>query len=468
MRSVRPVGLFLSLTLAALLVLAACGGSSSNSTTTSGATTAATSAATSAAGAATTVASPAATKASSGAASPAATSAAAGSPASGSFSGTFDGTILFGAAISLTGATSKEGGYTRDGYELWKDTYNANGGIVINGKHYKIETEYYDDTSNAQTAATLADKLIKEDHVQFLLGPYGTSSTLQVSTVAEKNQIPMVDTNGAAKSIFSQGYQYTFGVLSPAPNYLQGVIDMALAQNPKPKSVAILSADDPFSVEVADAAQKYAQSKGLEVVYYQKYPNASTNLTAPLTEAKGKNPDLLLNSGHLEESVAIMQQAHQLDLNPLGYGFSVGPSLPDFQSTLKNDANYVFGGTQWTPQLTYNADDLFKSPANYAKLFQQRFGAEPPYQAAESTAGGVTFVKAIEKAGSVDPKKVRDALAGLSFTSFYGPIKFDAQGMNVTKPMAVEQWQNGQKQTVWPQDVAAAKPMWPTPHWNQR
>src|SRR5581483_4322080 len=222
-----------------------------------------------------------------------------GGPAAGGSSGD-GGAIVFGAPISLTGSLTKEGRLTRDGYEIWKDTYNAAGGITVGGKKYKIETKYYDDESDAQKTATLADKLIKEDKVNFLLGPYGTSATLQMSTVAEKNKIPMVEGNGAAESIFSQGYQYTFGVLSPAKNYLTGAIDMALAQNPKPATVAILSADDPFSVEVADAAKKYAEEKGLQVVYYQKYPDKSTDLRAPLTEAKGKNPDFFINSGHLQ------------------------------------------------------------------------------------------------------------------------------------------------------------------------
>src|SRR5207237_2460910 len=139
-------------------------------------------------------------------------------------SGNFDGTLLFGAPISLTGSTAKEGTLTRDGYDLWRDTYNQAGGINVGGRHYKIETKYYDDESNAQQSATLAEKLIKEDKVNFLLGPYGTSSTLQVSTVAEKNKMPMIEGNGAAESIFSQCYKYTFGVLAPAQNSLRGVV----------------------------------------------------------------------------------------------------------------------------------------------------------------------------------------------------------------------------------------------------
>ena len=409
-----------------------------------------------------------------GAASPAAAAttspgAAAATPAAKpAAGGNFAGSILFGAPISLTGSTAKEGGLTREGYDIWKDVYNEAGGIKVGGKSYRIDTKYYDDESNAQKTATLADKLIKEDKVNLLLGPYGTSGTLQMSTVAEKAKIPMIEGNGAAESIFSQGYKYTFGVLSPAPNYLRGVIDMALAQNPKPATIAILSADDPFSVEVADATRKYAESKGLQVVYYQKYPNASTDLRAPVTEAKAKNPDLFLNSGHLQESVAIMQQAKELGFNAKGFAFSVGPSIPDFQTSLKDAANYVFGGTQWTEVMKWNGDDLFKTPENYYNQYKAKFGHEPSYQSAESTACGVAYVKAIEAAGSFDPQPVRDAIAKLDFMSVYGPIKFDERGVNTFKPMAVEQWQNGKKVTVWPPDAANGKPIWPTPEWGKR
>jgi branched-chain amino acid transport system substrate-binding protein len=413
---------------------------------------------------------PAATPAATGA--PAATTAppaAAAKPtAAGAFNGNFDGTILFGAPISLTGSTAKEGGLTRDGYDLWRDAYNAVGGINVNGKHYKIDIKYYDDASNAQQSATLTDKLINEDKVQFILGPYGTAPTLQDSTVVEKNKIPMIEGNGAAESIFSQGYKYTFGVLSPAQNYLRGVVDLVLTLDPKPATVAVLSADDPFSVEVADAVKAYAEQKGMQVVYYQKYPNASTDLRAPLTEAKAKNPDLVLNSGHLQESLAIMQQSKELGFSPKGFGFSVGPGTPDFQTTLQDDANTVLGGVQWTPALKYTGDDVFKTPDNYNTVFKAKFGYEPAYMSADASAAGVSFVKAIETAGTLDPAKVRDTIATLNFTSFYGVIKFDSRGINVDKPMAVEQWQNGRRVTVWPADVAETKALWPMPAWSTR
>lgn len=458
----RNLGSLMVLALLMLLVLSACGDTATSSSSSAATTTAASAATTTTSAATTTTASATTTTAATAAGSATTTSAA-----TGSFNGKFDGQIKFGAAISLTGSTSNEGKYTRDGYELWKDTYNAAGGIVLNGKHYEIVTKYYDDESNQQKSATLYDTLINTDKVDFLLGPYGTASTQSDSAVAEKNKIPMVEANGAAQSIFSKGYKYTFGVLSPAKNYLTGIVDMALTQNPKPSTVAILSADDSFSLEVANAVQDYAKSKGLSVVYFQKY-HAVGDISAQLTEVKGKNPDIFLNSGHLEESLAIMQQAKQLSFSPKAFGFSVGPSAPDFYNTLKGDANYVYGGTQWTPALKFNGDDLFKTPDNYNTMFNAKYGYLPPYQSAESSAAGVVYVKAIEAAGSLDHTAVRDALAKTDVTTFYGHIAFDSTGINSTKPMAVEQWQNGKKVTVWPQDAANGKPMWPTPPWSNR
>jgi branched-chain amino acid transport system substrate-binding protein len=163
-----------------------------------------------------------------------------------------------------------------------------------------------------------------------------------------------------------------------------------------------------------------------------------------------------------------MQQAKELGFNPKGMGFSVGPSIPDFESSLKGDSNFDMGGTQWTAALKYTGDDLFKTPEAYNNLYRQTFNYEPAYQSAESTACGVAFVKAIEAAGTTDTDKVRDAIAKLNFTSFYGVIKFDERGINITKPMAVEQWQNGRRATVWPSEVAEAKAMWPMPAWSAR
>src|SRR5437879_11309124 len=148
------------------------------------------------------------------------TSSTGNSPTSGS-------TLVFGAAVSLTGAQSKEGGLTKQGYDLWLDWINQRGGIVVNNVKHPVQIKYEDDQSDPNVSATLVQKLITSEKAQFILGPYGSAATATDAIIVERDGIPMVEANGAAQSIFNHGYKFTFGVLSPANKYLTGVLDMA-------------------------------------------------------------------------------------------------------------------------------------------------------------------------------------------------------------------------------------------------
>ncbi len=386
-----------------------------------------------------------------------------------SSSGQSGSPIVLGAPLGLTGALTKESTLTQQGYNLWLDWINRQGGIVVNGIKHPVTIKYYDDTSNANQSAVLMQKLITEDKANFLLGPYGSAATATDAAIAEQNQIPMVEANGAAQAIFNQGYKYTFGVLSPANKYLEGVIDMAATLNPKPTTIAMLSADDNFSLEVANAINGYAPSKGMQVILFKKYKNGSTNLTAEVQAAKAVNPDIVLNSGHLTEAIAINKAAKEQKLNAKIFAYSVGPSTPDFITALGKDANYVYDGSQWTPQVKYKPD-FYLSVSDYVAAYKAKYPGlgNPDYHVAESTAACLALQRAIEKANSLDPNKVRDALAALDVTVFFGQIKFDSRGINIYKPMVVEQIQNGVHHTVYPADVADAQAMYPTPSWDQR
>src|SRR5256712_3572690 len=205
-------------------------------------------------------------------------------------------TIILGAPLGITGSLTKESILTQQGYNLWLDWINARGGILVNGVKHPVQIKYYDDTSNANQSAVLMQKLITEDKANFLLGPYGSAATATDAAIAEQNQIPMVEANGAAQSIFNQGYKYTFGVLSPANKYLQGVIDMAPTLNPKPTTVFMLSADDNFSLEVANAIVTYAPTKGTTVFPATKHKNGATNPPAEYQAAKSATPVIDLTS----------------------------------------------------------------------------------------------------------------------------------------------------------------------------
>jgi branched-chain amino acid transport system substrate-binding protein len=395
--------------------------------------------------------------------------AACGNSGSGTPAPSTGAPIIFGAAVSLTGSQSKEGGLTKQGYDLWLDWINQRGGILVSNAKHPVQIIYEDDQSNANLSATLVEKLITVEKAQFILGPYGSSATASDAIVVEKDGIPMVESNGAAQSIFSHGYKYTFGVLSPANKYLTGVLDMAATLSPKPTTIAMLAANDNFSLEVAKAVADYAPSKGMQIVFNKSYPAAAPDVSGLISQAKATNPDIVMNSGHLAESIAINKAAKQLGLNAKIFAYSVGPSTPDFISALGADANYVYDGSQWTPQVKYRPS-FYLSVADYVKAYQKKYNStEPPdYHVAESTAGCLAFEKAIENAGSLDPSKVRDALAALDVMTFFGEIKFDSRGINIYKPMVVEQIQSGTHYTVFPANVANGQPQYPTPTWSSR
>ncbi len=378
-------------------------------------------------------------------------------------------TLVIGSAISLTGSQSKEGNLAKQGYDLWLDWITQQGGITVNGIKHPVKLIYEDDQSKPDLSATLLEKLITDEKAQFILGPYGSAATATDAVVAEKDGIPMVEANGAAQSIFNHGYKYTFGVLSPANKYLTGVLDMAATLNPKPTTIAMLKANDNFSLEVAKAVEEYAPTKGMQVVFTKPYPAAAPDLSSLLSQVKPLNPDIILNSGHLAEAIAINTAAKSLKINAKIFAYSVGPSTPDFISSLGKDANYVYDGSQWTPQVKYNPS-FYLSVSQYVQAYKSKYSSSdaPDYHVAESTAACLALQKAMENAKSLDPTKVRDALASLDVMTFFGEIKFDSRGINTFKPMVVEQIQDGVHVTVYPQDVANGQPQYPTPPWSQR
>ena len=397
--------------------------------------------------------------------------AACGIASSDSSGGAGDETIVFGATLAITGKTAKEGEYARDGYQIFMETINQRGGIRVGDKTYKVKLKYYNDESQPARAAELYEKLINEDNVHFLLGPYGSAPTDAAAAIAEKYKLPMVAAHGSAGSIYSKGYTYVFNIQTPAKNYLRGIIDLVTSKDPQIKNIAVLSEDDPFSREVAEGATAYAQLKGLNVAFSATYSSNTQDISALLAAVKAQNVDMLLGAGHLQDALLIVKQAKALDVSPKAFGLSVGPSSPEFRENLGKHADYIFGATQWTSALKYNGNDEWKTPAAFADAFTTRYPyyTSVPYQAAESAAALIVFQQALEKAGTLDPQRVRDMLAGLEIDTFFGHIAFDAHGVNSSKPMAVEQlYPDGRIYTVFPSDVAEKAALYPMPPWSQR
>jgi branched-chain amino acid transport system substrate-binding protein len=368
-------------------------------------------------------------------------------------------TLKIGAALSLTGSLAREGALTKQGYQLCQDRVNAKGGVPAGGKNLKLNIVYKDDKSQPDTAAQLIDQY-NDQGIKYILGPYGSDATAAAAAVVERNGQVMVDSAGADNTIFDKGYKQTFAVLSPATEYTGALIKAAATLNPKPKTVAILTADDGFSKTAANGGRDEAKRQGMKVVAFEQFPAHATDVSSSLTKIKGSNPDLILGSVHVEEGIAIVKQSRELGLKPMGIAETVAPPTPDFIKALGTKANGTLGSTQWTPEVK-GSDKYFGTAKDYGKAFTQRFGGTPEYHSAEAAAACLALVLGVEKAASTNPKPVRDAIAGLDTPSFFGPIKFDPTGKNVTKPMSVIQIQNEKNVTVYPSSQAVGRIRWP-------
>ncbi len=364
--------------------------------------------------------------------------------------------IKVGASLSLTGTYAQPGSYQKEGYELCADHVNAKGGLL--GR--KIEFVFYDDQSMPATGVRLYEKLITEDKVDAVMGPYSSPITEAVANVSEKYQKVMVSPLAATTSIFKKGRKYIFMVISPAEAYLDGLVDMAAKRGLK--TIAVINEDTLFTKASAVGVAEIAKKKGMQVVFQEAYPKGNTDFSALLTKLKAANPDVIAASTYFDDAVAITRQMKELNVNAKMYGVTVGGDLPKFYELLKQNAEYVYGATQWEGNLPYPGQKEF------VDSYQKKFGHEPVYHSAAGYAGCVIYGEAVKRAGTLDSDKVRDQLLKLETRTFFGDYKVDGDGFQVAHKMVMFQWQDGKKVTVWPDDLANGKPRYPTPGWSQR
>ena len=374
--------------------------------------------------------------------------------------------IYLGAAVSETGRFSREGKDTRQGYLVWLDWVNNEyGGIKVGDERYKVEIVMYDDEGDPDTAARLVEKLINEDRVDFLLGPYSSFLTQSASAIAEKYGKIMIEGNGSAETLFERGFQNLFAVLTPAVDYTRTALQLLADQGAK--TVVIAYEDTAFPTSVADGAQRWAAEYGLEVLGVETYPVNIADVSGIMSKFKKLEPDIFVGGGHFNDAVLFIRAAKELDFNPKAMVITVGPSNPKLIEEVGADAEYVIGPTQWEASMSY-ADDYFGTAAEYAARYEKMWGKPPTYQAAESTATALALHIAIEQAASLDTDAVRTALRNLDVVTFYGPINFDERGRNAGKPMGAIQIQDGEILVVAPNNAAIAGLNYPAPPWKDR
>jgi branched-chain amino acid transport system substrate-binding protein len=377
-----------------------------------------------------------------------------------------DGQITLGAAVQVTGPLANTGRYYRDAYQFAIDRINSKGGVSLGGSKARLALKLYDNQSDVNLGVRQYARLVSQDKVDALLGPFSSNDALDDSSVAEKYQVPMVQGGGASSQIFSRGYKYIFGTLPPADDYFDSTIQMLLKLMPAPRTVAMVSANDSFDVSVAKGTRELLAKAGLQIVVDQRYPEHNSEFASILSLIKSKDPDVILWSGHEPQALNFIRAAKRLSVSPkLLYSFTVGVPTADFRKALGPDAEWAFGMTPWLPSAALK-DDWFGDAKEFAKEYQEKFGYAPDYHAASAVADVEVFAKAIAAAGSVEPVKLRDAIAKTDFQCLYGHVKFGPNGQ-ISLPQTVVQIQGGEVVPIYGEDFLN-KPRYPLPPWEKR
>ena len=368
--------------------------------------------------------------------------------------------IRIGAPLALTGGLADEGKKQQAGYELWLERINTAGGITMGGVKRKVELVFYDYQTDEKRAQQLAERLITVDKVHVMTAPFGSGHTKVVAGVAERYGIPIVAV-ASAEPVHNQGYKTLFGTLAPSVGLIDAMIGLMRDKQPGVKRVAVLGRADVFPKVMASTMAEQAKKAGLELVYNELYPVGTLDHASALTQMKATAPDWIFVTGYTKDLVLVRKQMADLRMSAPAITMITGPAYKEFVDSLGALAENVTSATWWHPSQTYAADDVFGSTQAFAEAVRRKTGQDPDYVHASSAAALIVIQKALEKGGSLQPEALRNAIAATDINTFYGPIKFRADGMNGNRNLPIIQIQGGKPVVLFPVDMqqAALKPM---------
>jgi branched-chain amino acid transport system substrate-binding protein len=364
--------------------------------------------------------------------------------------------IKIGAPLALTGSLADEGKKQDVVWKMWLDKVNAAGGISVGGKKMQVELVKYDYQSDGQRAAQLAEKLITDDKVDFALSPFGSGHTKIVATVTERYQTPLLACASSSEAVFDQTFKYLFGTLSPNGGMTNAMVAFFKTKMPGLKRIAVLGRDDVFPKSMAQGLSAAAKSAGLDVTYDQLYAVGTMDHSAAVSAIKATNPDWIYATGYTQDLILIRKQMADLGVKAPIITMVAGPAYKEYTDGLGNLANGVTSSSWWHHATNYKGIGVWPTTADFYKEFVAKEHSDPDYVHASCAAAVVVLKDAIERAGSTDKSKVRDALAATNVSTFYGPVKFSANGMNEVRDLPIIQVQEKQIKVLHPADIKNA------------
>jgi branched-chain amino acid transport system substrate-binding protein len=370
--------------------------------------------------------------------------------------------IVIGQAISLSGplagAVAIAGGPI---YELWVEEVNKKGGIYVReyGKKLPVELKRYDDKSDIGTMTNLLEKLIVQDKVDFVFPPWGTAWLFAAAPIANKYKYILIGGPGGALELKKLSLPYFFQVLNFSETQAPAIAD--IYKEVGVNSVALIYRGDLHGIEYGEAVAPYLKSAGIETKMKKSFPPGIKDLSPILKEAKSLHVDAFFAAAYPDGGMLLTAQSMELGINFNAFLITVLPFSPNlYRDTFSAAAvEGVMGGGAWNAKTSPGAKELVDK-------FVARFKVEPDYWGGLFYWSSLQhFQQAIEKAGTLDQKKIRDIMATERFDTALGPYWYDKDRYFVNHPGEIGQWQKGVFEVIDPGEKRTAPPLYPKPAW---
>jgi branched-chain amino acid transport system substrate-binding protein len=370
--------------------------------------------------------------------------------------------IRIGASLPLTGDFAQPGNAARQGYEIWQDMINEEGGLL--GR--RVELVILDDASDQNTVVADYNRLISQERVDLLLGTFSSLLNLPASAVAERNRMVYVEPAGGAPEIFQRGFKYLFFAQpATAPHQADIFVEYieSLSEGQRPSTAAYPTQDDPFTKPVIDTIRSTLEGLGVETVYSKVYPPDTTNFDTIANAISSANAELVAQGAVFEDGVGLIRSMQKAGYSPPILFQTSAPSNSTQYSEAIGEANTegVFYTVSWSPEADYPLN------AEFVAAYDERFGGEPPEDAADAFAAAQVLQAAVEAVGEIDQEAIADYLHNNSVETILGELSWDETGAPQSE-FILAQWQNGKPEVVLPDQVATVdKIVFPKPDWSQ-
>ena len=357
--------------------------------------------------------------------------------------------ITVGALVSVSGKYQRQGLQALNGILLWQSWINAQGGIRVGSVSRPIRLIWHDDESRTCRAREVVLRLLQQDRVEILFGPYSSSLTMSAAEIAEEQKKLLWNYGGTSDEIFNKGWQCIIAISSPASDYFRALPRWIAREYPKLRRVcALYSAKGTFAGQVIRGLIETARAIGHSVLLVPL--NAVPADVDTALSALGKiNPEAIVLAANFQDELTILQ-TRSLWPNTACVTAAVAAGMADFGSHAQHASERVIGPSQWEPGAS-SSTILGPDSEWFVDNFRKQFRTIPGYVAAGGFATGLIVGECIRRTSSLNSDQLRATASGLECETFYGHFRIDPQsGKQLDHRVLIVQWQNGKKVLLTP------------------